>query len=285
MANDNARYFISHILPQASNRGKNWTLDRAQKAFEWSRHYPGKKGPVLLLEEFLRNPGIGEKDLLTVFKGMSLALDPDEFEESCGCVQSRKNIHQSAIALIQSDPEAVVSAQAAILKMDLQLQDPLPQRWIPLFRRVETAEMVLTFVADGDKDDPLDSSVARWIGTTLNGWMDSGSDGWLVGTLLAVPVALSRRILSIHGDTLLPSWLRMLDRLAGLLIPEEPERDCGLWFSFDQLARHVRSLLSSSSAGSIDPDRVTMAVGHFLNDKWRTADANCSIWLQIQLRL
>jgi hypothetical protein len=101
------------------------------------------------------------------------------------------------------------------------------------------------------------------------------------------------RIACCHSPELHLIWLQCLDRLAVNLTPiyfddgrphvwQWPQDDhlltdqmChGLWFSFDQLTRHLRNLLTST-----EPDRVAIDTRQFILDQ------STSIWLEIQQQL
>jgi hypothetical protein len=127
---------------------------------------------------------------------------------------------------------------------------------------------------------------------------------------LAVPVVLSRKVCEMSPD-FLHSWLDILGLLASHLIPvyysqdhvwswpgddddnqggvgqsSSDSRFRGLWFSLDQLVRHMQSLCTPPPAPSIgfNEDHVTLEARQFL-DRQKQLAGLCSIWMEVEQRL
>lgn len=356
-----AQTFLLDIMPQASV-SVPWTVDKAQKAFTWAKYcedmhqsldqsghlkeleeallaagsQSGRpsvfqrdhliRAPLLLLEEFLRNPNLSEDSMVPVMQGMSKVFSPDKFQSLCREAVDRKALHQKAINLIQSvgDAETISSVKAMILKEDL-LQDLEPGKFQskldPLLKSVSTTELILTVLnlscqCEALPEVKLTQLITRGMEQSVKNWLDGRGQTQTISALLAVPVMLSRKLCEISPN-FLQSWLDVLALLAGHLTPlyyakehvwSWPDDDesavptsCAsvptdsrfraLWFSFDQLVRHMQSLYSSGGRNcsshilpSLNEDHVTSAARQFL-DRQKQLPGLCSIWLEVEQRL
>lgn len=357
---EGSRIFLVEILPQAST-GVKWTLDKAEKAFNWAKYceemhtslsesshlkeldealvkageVSGKptlfardklaKAPLLLLEEFLRNPHLKLDSMMIVMQALCRVYPQSKFESLCRSAIDRKSLYTSAINYIQSsrDPDTISIMKAMIVKEDL-LQDLNPSvlqaKLDPLLKSVPNAELLLTVLslatdAGTRPEAKLAEMITRMMESSAKSWLDGTSRSQTVAALLAVPVSLSRKLCRLSSN-FLQSWLDILALLAGRLTPIYYDKDHvwswpdddelsndnrfrGLWFSFDQLVRHMQSLCSSSSTNAIttntasatrcvpsglNEDHVTSEALQFL-DRQKQLPGLCSLWMEVEQRL
>jgi hypothetical protein len=360
---DRCRVFLVDILPQAAV-SVSWTLENAEKAFNWAKYCQdmddslAKSGhmqeleeelvrigeatgkhsvfqranlriaPLLLLEEFLRNPDITEESMLWVMKAMSNVFPPEKFQAICSSAVERKSLYESAISLIQSgkDSQTVSVMKALIMKEDL-LRDlnpvTLEAKLDPLLKSVQTTELLLTvfsLTCEGRTlpevrlgqlmIQAIETRARNWLENCAPGVVGGGRPSATISALLAVPVVLSRKVCEMSPD-FLRSWLDILGLLASHLIPvyysqdhvwswpgddddnqggvgqsSSDSRFRGLWFSLDQLVRHMQSLCTPPPAPSIgfNEDHVTLEARQFL-DRQKQLAGLCSIWMEVEQRL
>ena len=279
-----------------------------------------KKASLLLLEEFLRNPDISEDTMLCVMKAMSSVFPPEKFQAICSSAIERKALYQSAINLIPSgkDSEMVSVMKAMIMKENL-LQDlnpvALEAKLDPLLKSVQTTELLLTVLSLASESQTLpevklSQLMIAVIETRAKNWFENtpaaGSRySSTISALLAVPVVLSRKVCEMSPDNFLPVWLNILGLLASHLIPVYYTKDHvwswpgddddnvntltesrfrGLWFSLDQLVRHMQSLCTPPNKSNFNEDHVTSEARQFL-DRQKQLPGLCSIWMEVEQRL
>ena len=338
---DRSQIFFVSVLPQAAI-AVTWSLDKAEKAFNWAKYCEEMhntlfesghlteldeellklaqtnskptvfqranlaRAPLLLLEEFLRNPNLSEETMLVIMKAMSNVFPQSKFESICRQAIERKDLHQKAINMIQSsqDSETVSLMKAMILKEDL-IRDLSPAvfepKLDPLLKSVATTELLLTVLKLTSESETVPEAklcerITRVLESSTKRWLGGVGRSQTISALLAVPVSLSRKLCEISPKNFLLSWLDILALLAGHLTPvyyakdhvwswpdddeETDSRFRAMWFSFDQLVRHMQSLLSSS----LNEDHVTLEAHKFL-DRQKQLPGLCSIWLEVEQRL
>lgn len=343
---EHSRVFLVDILPKAAV-SVSWTLNQAEKAFQWARYCEemhdslvesghlqeldealakagettGKyvmfrrtilmKAPLLLLEEFLRNPDITEDTMFCVMKAMSNVFPPIKFQELCLSAAKRKALHQNAVALIHlvGDSDAILLVKAMILKEDL-MQDLSPgvleAKLEPLLKSVQMIELLLTVLSLASESETLpevklSQLIIRVMEMLANNWLDQAKESChsrTISGLLAVPVALSRKLCEMSPN-FFQSWLKILALLASHLTPIYYEKDHvwswpendetsnrfrGLWFSFDQLFRHMQSLWSPPASSPLNEDHVTSEARQFL-ERQKQLPGLVSIWMEVEQRL
>ena len=250
-----------------------------------------KKAPILLLEEFLRNFQLSDETMLAVLRGMSCVFTQEEFNSICQQAAERRNLHKEVVELIQKmgDDETLASMKAQLIREDLMtdLSPFIIQSKLEPLTRTASSMQLLLMALNFPSDKRLVETVTSHLELYLEEWRRS-----CVLSLLGCPVELVRTA-CCHSSRLHLLWLQCLDRLAANLSPiyfndgrphvwQWPQDDhlitdqtChGLWFSFDQLTRHLRNLLTST-----EPDRVVVDTRQFILDQCT------SIWLEIQQQL
>lgn len=281
----NLKIFSDEVLPKASC-ASSWTVVKAEKAFKWALYCRNfkemKRAPLLLLEEFLRNPHLTEEAFVNVMRAAAKVFSPEELQCILQDAIDRKAIYHNTVQLVQQS-ESVNVVKASILKQNVATNG---STIYPLLQSTYSLELLLE-----SPDETVDRSIHQALETALKDWLDRGTRPNILAALLAVPIRLSRAAF-LKSPKLLEHWLDCLGQLAGRFEaiyyndgehcwnwPDEDEsagRFRGIRFSFDQLVRHFQSLFSGKDCVKTKADQY-LALAHC----WPV----CSVFLEVQQRL
>lgn len=336
---ESSQVFLLDILPKASS-SMAWNEETCVRAFRWSEHCEQmyrsivssnrledfdcafaaagrkstrpsvflssnlEKAPVLLLEEFLRNPHISDETMLLVIKAMSAVFPPSKFHSLCEEVIERKAIYHRAISFLQEKSETIMQMKALILKEDLLLDlspNTLQQKLDPLMKTVPLMELLLTVFSllltspEESPEKQLCQYITKMMESLVEKWLRGELKGYTIAPLMAAPVKLTRKLCE-SSCNFLELWLECFGLLGSRLTvvfyskdhvwswPDDDVLDVkdvryqGLWFSFDQLVHHMHSLLLS-----VNEDDVVLKGRQYLSSRIQLP--NCSLWLQVEQRL
>lgn len=338
---ETSQVFLLDVLPKASS-SVAWDKDTCVKAFRWSDYCEQmhhsivssdsledlnralasasrkstrpsaflsrnlEKAPVLLLEEFLRNPHLSDEMMLLVVNSMSEVFPPPKFLSLCEEVTERKAIYHKAISLVQenSKSETMTEMKALILRKDLLLDltpSTLLEKLNPLMKTVSLMELLLTVFSlslvdtEESPERQLCKHIIGMMESLVGQWLRGESKGYTIAPLTAAPVKLTRKLCE-SSCNFLELWLKCLGSLADRLTvvfyskdhvwswPDDDMLDGkearyqGLWFSFDQLVHHMQSLLLSANE-----DDVALKGRQYISSRMQLP--NCSLWLQVEQRL
>lgn len=339
------RVLFTEIFPQAAN-STGWSREQAERAFGWARHCEDLSSspstaerldlalleagletgrpslfarqnvahaPLLLLEEFLRNSGLGHEALTDILKGMAGVFGEDRFRSLTAEAKRRKALYQDAVKMVQTNDnsEAITLAKAMLLKeylmKDMTLQ-VFQKKVEPLVVNVQHLKLLLLIVeksADGHNvsDTLLASMIAEHLEALIESWLDGHSSSSFIKALLASPESLIRRACSL-SEALLDSWLKALAFLGSQLKQVGSGRDRqwkwpensddsvgpslrGVTFTYEQLTLHVQFLLSKSPVDkpSEHDDHTTKRVCEFLGHQQSLNLTSCLLWLDLERTL
>ena len=289
--------YCQDLHDSVTSSGLSQDLERALSAESKTSTRPDlfkrsnmKKAPLLLLEEFSRNTNLSDDTMLSILRGMSHVFTEEEFTTICQEAAERKFLHQEAVDLIQKtgDEETLTTMKSLLIREDL-LTDLSPlvvqSKLEPLTLTVSSMELLLSVLSLPNTNTRLIHLITEQLESSLKEWRRS-----VITSLLGCHYKLLLTACNLSPQ-LHHQWLQSLSRLASNLTvvylnngnhcwqwPDDDnllsDQSCqGLWFSMDQLSRHLKILLTPLN------DRVAIETRQFILNQ-------CScVWLEIQQQI